>query len=100
MTTDVPAQDAPERPPLTIHDIAQRACTCQDASNLSGLVHSWHAWLPVIREHANAIGVPPNIHPVNVLMANKISSLAHADSASEFGRAYDECQVLAQGTRS
>lgn len=58
--------------PLTIADVAKKAWTAQDASNLSGLVRSWAEWMPVI----NAEPGQPNTHPVNVIMADKIMQLA------------------------
>jgi len=52
----------------------------QNGSNLSGLLHSWAALLPVIRESALRAGIPPNQHPINVIMLDKLSQLANSDT--------------------
>jgi len=70
--------------------IAKAAIALQDASNLSGVVHSWSQWLPAIRRDAETKGIEPNRHPVNVLIANKVSSL----TGDDFRQAYDAVMAM------
>lgn len=65
---------------LTIEQVAMAAYMAMDASNVSGLVRSWAEWQPTIREHAEKIGIPPNQHAINMIMADKIRQLSCPDS--------------------
>ncbi len=81
----------------TIQEIAANVLACQNACNLSGLVHSWSEWLPIIRQDAVARGIPPNTHPCNVWMANKISQLADSESIATQSTAYDLLVKISNG---
>ncbi len=82
---------------MTIAAIARQVLQCQNASNLSGLVHSWSQWLPDIRKDAEARGIPANQHPCNVWMANKVSQLADSESFETLNSAYTELLRISEG---
>jgi hypothetical protein len=73
----------------TIYEMAKDCITVQDACNLSGVVHSFsrvisdlHKLLP------NASTDEINRHPICVLYASKIASLAESDNVLDFSKAY------------
>lgn len=80
---------------MTIQQIAQLAINAQNAVNLSGLVLSWASWQTTIRAHANSVGIAPNLHPVNVIMADKVRDLTLNFNALVYSDAYTACQELA-----
>ena len=85
-------------------ELAKDAINVQDACNLSGVVHSFSKIIGELREIARLEGWEGtdkiNRHPVCILFADKIASLACPGSSingSEFTSAYnwacDLCQV-------
>lgn len=56
----------------TIKQLCQESLDVQNASNLSGVVHSFARALVDLRE---ALGTSPNDHPIAVLWADKIAQL-------------------------
>jgi CHAD domain-containing protein len=81
---------------MDIKEIAKKAYGALAASNLSGLVHSWHVWLPDIRAHAEKHHILPNDHPINVIMADKVAQLAGIATNAPMG-AYEAVERLANG---
>jgi hypothetical protein len=74
-----------------LKDAAQMALGIQNGVNVSGLVHSFSQVMTTIWAEAHKEWV--NRHPVVVLFADKIKSLAGDD----FATAYEECERLAKG---
>lgn len=82
----------------------QRAATdalqCQNACNLSGVVHSWAEHLDALWAKAHDLGRGTdwvNTHPVNVLFASKVSALTGGDSGHRYFDAEDACRRIAKG---
>ncbi len=65
--------------PLTIGQVARLCNQAQNASNISGLVLSWAKWMPCINRHAEVLGIAQNLHPINLVMADKLVQLASAE---------------------
>lgn len=61
---------------LSIEAVAQLAMRAQNASNLTGLLNSWHSWLPAISRDSQEGKFAWNMHPINRVMADKIAQLA------------------------
>ena len=79
---------------LTAKDY-QRALDVQDACNLSGIVHSFAAVLPLIMEEVKSTeGVWR--HPISVMYVSKIDSLVHGSDMNTFGVAYEACKDKAK----
>jgi hypothetical protein len=79
-----------------LKDAAQMALGIQNGVNVSGLVHSFSQVMTTIWAEAHKEGKGTdwvNRHPVVVLFADKIKSLAGDD----FATAYEECERLAKG---
>lgn len=83
----------------TIQTLAQDSLDVQNASNLSGVVHSFSRAMTDLRECLPGIGTTAlNTHPICVLWADKI---AHLTGTQTFGNdavsdAYDAVYALAQ----
>jgi hypothetical protein len=72
----------------TIRDIAQSALDVQNASNLSGVVHSFSKLMTLLGEQG-LNSEEKNRHPAVILYSNKIASLCGSESGAEFARAYE-----------
>jgi hypothetical protein len=59
----------------TLRQLAQESLDIQNASNLSGIVHSFSRAIMELRELAGTDY--SNQHPINTLWADKISGLTH-----------------------
>lgn len=60
----------------SIHEVAVECLALQSASSLAALVRTWSAWMPVIIEHSQEIGISWNEHPINQVMVDKLSQLS------------------------
>ena len=73
------------------------AIFCQDACNLSGVVHTFSEILSRLWDEARVKGKGTtyvNTHPISILFADKITSLAYGNSknySNTYSRAYDFC---------
>lgn len=78
---------------------AQEALQCQNACNLSGVVHSMSRWMTEIRQEQPMGTDDLNRHPVVVLFADKIAQLAGVQNIGSDGymKAHDGCTALAAG---
>lgn len=78
---------------------AKDAIQCQDACNMSGVVHSMSRHMTAIREEQPMGTDDLNRHPVVVLFADKIASLANVQNLgnSAFADAMDGCRALSEG---
>lgn len=57
----------------TVADLARIALQVQDASNLSGVVHSWSEAISALRRLCPEVGTDDiNRHPICVLFAYKV----------------------------
>ena len=82
----------------TIKELSKEAIDVQNASNLSGIVHSFSRAMTDLRANLPNAGTDEiNSHPVSVLYSNKIASLTNSDSGVEFARAYDACSKEVEG---
>ena len=88
----------------TIYDLVANALDCQDASNLSGVVHSFSRDITRLRTLLNEQMGDKfstdilNRHPVCVLYSSKIASLSGSETGMRFSRAYVWCGGMrAQG---
>jgi hypothetical protein len=106
----LPQEDSMEtstsKPVKTLQNEAQRALFVLDASNISGVVHSYSEVMPFLREQsekAGPLGGSDFIarHPISVMYATKIGELTRvaviADDACDWSRCYGICQRLAMG---
>lgn len=72
----------------TLKELAQEALDVQDACNLSGVIHGWSRSITDLRaivekETGASFSTDTlNRHPVNVLWADKVASLAGVTTAS------------------
>jgi hypothetical protein len=88
---------------VTLREAADKALFVQDACNLSAVVHEWCRILPIVWEDVRKArpdgtypyGADVNEHPICVLFASKVASLARCESPSNFCRAYDAVRELA-----
>ena len=65
------------------------ALLVQDACNLSGVVHAWSRWVPIVRERHRESGTDAfAADPVNVLFASKVASLTRCEDTRVFHAAY------------
>ena len=74
----------------------QSAIFAQDACNLSGIVISFAEVTRKVWGEANALGKGTdwvNTHPICVLYANKIGSLARSENIDAYSKAYDICKA-------
>jgi hypothetical protein len=82
----------------TMKELAQKALDCQDAVNLSGVVHSFSRAITELWEIARAEGwegtAKINRHPVCLLFSSKIASLTYSESSEEFHKAYEWAKDL------
>jgi hypothetical protein len=79
-----------------LRDAAQMALDIQSGVNVSGLVHAFSRVMTTVWAEAHRQGKGTdwvNRHPVVVLFADKIKSLAGDD----FATAYEECERLSKG---
>ena len=91
----------------TLHDrlaqLAQDAIFVQDARNISGVIHALDRTMSKIADisRANCTGTDwLNKHPIIVLFADKLASMAgvqgiSSESQTAYGRAYDACRDMA-----
>lgn len=84
-----------------IHEAARAAIHIQSACNLSGVAHSFSEAVKILRAQPDCTGTDwVNRHPISVLYATQIASLTRvaviADDACDYGKAYAECERLAQ----
>lgn len=72
----------------------------QTASNLAGVVNWWASKQKIILEHSKMMGIQANNHPVNIMVADKLKSLAGDEffSACLFVESVvgDDCWVSVQ----
>lgn len=74
----------------TLADLYQEAIDIQNASNLSGIVHSFSRAMTRLRELENGKDTAfYNRHPIAVLYSSKIASLTDSDDG--FVSAYAAC---------
>ena len=82
----------------TMEQLGQEALLVQDASNLSGVVHSFSRAISrlrvLLREQGMESTEAVNTHPVCVLFSSKIASLTNSESMSCFHSAYKDCARL------
>jgi len=80
----------------TMKDLAQGSLFVQDACNLTGIVHGFSRTMTRLRELEPDKGTEfYNKHPIAVLFADKISSLAGTQSGMvAFSKAYDWAKDL------
>ncbi len=79
-------------------DAAETAVLCQDACNLSGVVHDFSRILsdvlwPMAREQEKGTDWV-NQHPISKLFADKIVDLARVREFDEYSKAYEECKKI------
>ncbi len=78
----------------------QDAILVQNACNLSGIVLSFSRVMSKIWGEARATGNDNtnwvNTHPIAVLYANKVGSLAKSEDFQSYSDAYNECQAEAK----
>jgi hypothetical protein len=83
----------------TIKELAIEALQIQDASNLSGCVHSFSRAMTDLWKIANAEGWAStekiNTHPIAIMYSSKISSLTNSEEVLVFSHAYDAVTNLA-----
>ena len=82
----------------TLVQLAQEVLEIQDGSVLSGLVYAWGRSIGRLRsifERESTSFI--NRHPINVLWADKMSSLTGATSVSNFMAAHDKVEAIAKG---
>jgi len=69
----------------TIRELAKEALDCQNASNLSGLAHTFSRVVTDLREIARAEGWEStekiNTHPIVIVWVCKLANLATADGS-------------------
>ena len=81
----------------TMYDLVKNAMDVQDASNLSGCIHSFSRDISRLRVLLNEeMGKDfstdaLNRHPICILWASKIASLTRCELGLEFSKAYDWC---------
>ena len=83
---------------LTAQDY-RNAIDVQNACNLSGVVFSFAKVMQKICDEARDLGKGTdwkNNHPIAVLYASKVSSLAGDVHAGEYSKAYDACAKNAE----
>lgn len=85
----------------TIYDLVRNAIWTQDASNLSGVVHSFSQDITRLRTLLEErLGVDKitttmiNRHPICVLYSDKISQLSGSTVGLRFSRAYNWCKEM------
>jgi hypothetical protein len=86
---------------MTIQELAQQALDIQDASNLSGVVHSFSRAMEVLWAEARAHNHGTdwvNAHPIATLFIDKLASLNRTqyDTLAIYA-AYPLVQAIAQG---
>jgi hypothetical protein len=82
---------------MTIKEAARQALNVQDACNLSGVVRSFASVIEILWKEPGCKGTDwVNTHPIAVLFSSKIASLTGSESSENFGKAYLDCQKLAQ----
>lgn len=84
----------------TLHDAARDALQVQDACNLSGVARAFVRAIDAVRGAGVTDTDAVRRHPVAVLFAHKLASLAGIepmDCESEYRRATLECEALAAG---
>jgi predicted exporter len=82
-----------------MQELAQMALDVQDASNLSGVIHSWSEVISALRGLLpNASTDDINRHPINELFASKVTELTWIGITRQdrYEQAYVECEQLTQ----
>lgn len=78
-----------------VYPLCVRALNVQDASNLSGVLKSFHETVSELKKLCPELSSAEiNNHPVVILFASKVASLTGNDSASAFSKAYNEVKDL------
>ena len=81
----------------TMKELAKEAIDIQNASNLSGIVHSFSRTITELRELLNKeegfSTEKLNQHPVCVLYSDKITSLTDSYSVNTFSKAYEWAEL-------
>ena len=84
----------------TMYDLVKNAVECQDACNLSGVVHSFSediSRLRTLMENEEGFSTTKlNCHPVSVMYASKISSLVGLGGGGmePYSYAYNWCKMF------
>jgi len=83
---------------VDIRTWAEKAILVQDACNMSGVVTSMRQWLHELIDQGHDTAYC-NTHPVTVMFASKVHSLAGGGLTDElvFRHAHKKCQLLASG---
>lgn len=81
----------------TLKELAQESLDIQNASNLSGIVHSFSRAITELREVAS--GSYSNVHPINLLWADKIAHLTGTQDIgnSKIFKAYNAIADFLEG---
>ena len=78
----------------------QDAVFAQNACNLSGIVHTFSRVMNKIWVEARATGNDNtdwvNTHPIAVLYASKVGSLANSEDLQSYSEAHDACEAEAR----
>jgi hypothetical protein len=86
---------------MNYQEAAQWAIDCQDASNLSGVVHSFDKAVSAIWEEAHRTGKGTawvNTHPIVTLYLSKLASLnRNYMECSDFGASLYACESIVKG---
>lgn len=88
---------------MTIQEAAKLAVNVQDACNLSGVVRSFAQVTEVLWHEARRLNQGTdwvNTHPITILFADKVASLAGIGEGVSVFRAYDACIELANAKDS
>ena len=72
----------------TIQKLAADSIAVQNASNLSGVVHSFSAAMKELADLGMDTEIR-NSHPIAILYASKIASLTGCENAKKFSNAYN-----------
>jgi len=81
-----------------LRDAAKAALDVQQASNLSGVVHSFSQVMTILRAHPDCTGTYwANTHSISVLFAVQIGHLTGIGAnVNDYNRHYEECERLSQ----
>jgi hypothetical protein len=85
----------------TIKDVAEDALFIQNACNLSGVVLAFARAMEVLNEEKHRLNEGSDFvrfHPVTILFVNKLEDMTGSNYSLRFGKAYDMCQALVNGT--
>lgn len=86
---------------MTLQQAARDALSALDGCNLSGIIHSWSRMLTeVLWPEARRLGLGTdwvNRHPLNVLLADKVTQLSGGLATPLYSWALGEAHRLADG---